>query len=419
MLGFTSYIKDYRQINSAQWLDRDRIREIQNNKIRNLVQVAYNHVPYYKNLFDDAGISPSDIRSIDDIRIIPVTTKPVLQGLKMELILNRQLDKQVLHNEQSSGSSGRPFSVMQDKRYIRLRNFRFLRGLHTAGYRFGHKLFLITDTSDKSSKRWLRWDYGSIKDSPEVLLDRLNRFKPDHLYGCTTPLRQLAEYIEATGAMEFQPRSVIATAEMLDSSARALMKNAFQADVFDFYGMTEMGLVGCECAQHNGYHISDDSVLVEYVQEVEGEAASRLVMTNLDLQSMPLIRYETGDVGIAGSGSECACGIKFSRMERVEGRVIDCIELRDGGKLSPYQLTCALEKIAGLRRYQVIQDDFDEFTVVAEADQGGGLELKEHIRRTMHDIIGSESRVSVQITDAIRHVPGRKFRVVESRLSKH
>jgi phenylacetate-CoA ligase len=405
---------------SAQWADPATLRDMQEKKFRSLVHSAYHHVPYYRQILDEAGIALADIRSLDDIALIPVTSKATLQSLDPQAIQNQQFTPENLQPEHSSGSSGRPFSVLMDKRYLQLRNLRFLRALLTTGYRPGlRQLFLVADSSGTRRKPWLRWTYGSIKADPNVLLEQINGAGADYLYGCTTPLRRLAEYILETGNGVRPPGAVITTAEMLDTPTRKLLKKAFQAEVFDFYGLTEMGLVGWECGHHSGYHLSEDSLFIEFLPEEEGSSKSRLVMTNLDLFGMPLIRYETGDVAVAGSGSPCACGRTLRVLDRVEGRSIDCIELHNGKKISPYQITCGLEVIEHLNRYQVVQDDFDRFTITAETGQPDSDVLKQQIRNTIRGIVGAEAEVSIQTTEKIKPVPGRKFRVVESRIGQN
>ena len=251
-----------------------------------------------------------------------------------------------------------------------------------------------------------------------MLFEQVNRFRPDFLYSCTTPLRQLAEFIRRMNLSIFRPERIITTAEMMDAATRKLLEDTFKSEVYDFYGLTEMGLVGWECPEHNGYHLAEDCTIVEYLPIQNGGDSAKLVMTNLDLVSMPFIRFETGDVGMPGSQEPCPCGRSFSRLERVEGRIVDCVQLQDGQRISPYKLTGALERLQGIERYQVIQEDYGKFTIKVKTGKKSVPVADSEIRAIMRSVLGNEITVTVRKHAEIDPEPGEKFRIVASRLPK-
>jgi len=405
---------------NAQWLSRDKIRELQERKLRQVVQQAFKNVPFYKQLFDEAGISPDSINTLEDLERIPITDKSTLQRFDKNCILSQAFSRADLKTERSSGSTGNPFSVFFDRNWIYVRNALFLRALRTAGYRFGRKILLVTGEGEgKVSKPWLNWHYASILDPPEALLTRLNGFKPEFLYGCTTCLRLLAEFVRYTNSWAFTPSKIITTAEMLDNRTRTLLEETFEAEIYDFYGMTETGLVGWECSEHNGYHLAEDSTIVEYVPIQNGGKASRLVMTNLNLMATPFIRFDTGDIGISDPRASCPCGRSFALLQRVEGRIVDSLYLKNETTVSPYKITCALEKLPNVLRFQVIQEDYTRITVRVETDGKGGHGVEDGVRSTAKLILGENIEVTVVEVDKIQTVPGRKFRVVESKLRRN
>ena len=188
--------KTYKQLMKNQWLDSKQIREIQNHKLRHLVDYAYKNVSYYKKLFDETGLSPEDIKSLDDLKKLPITKKTDLQSSIIEIIMSRSFSNHELIREHTSGSTGRPFTVYFDKDFVLVRDALFLRGLRVAGYRPGQKLFLVTGRYVGERKnRFLRWRYASIQQSSDVILGSYNQFKPHVLYGCTAVLRILAQHI--------------------------------------------------------------------------------------------------------------------------------------------------------------------------------------------------------------------------------
>jgi phenylacetate-CoA ligase len=321
-----------------------------------------------------------------------------------------------LKKEHTSGSTGRPFSLYLDDHFVAVRDALFLRALLTAGYRPGQKLMLVTDSRNKKKNRMLlRWSYASIEQPADQILSLYNQIKPRILYGCTTALKLLAHEIGAKKGRVHSPKCIISAAEMLDDKTRVFIEENFGAELFDFYGLTEMGIVGWECPEHKGYHVAEDAVVIEYLPVKNKSHLKRLVITNLHLTSMPFIRYETGDVGLPAQLENCPCGRRLTLLKKVEGRIVDCIKLRDGQTISPYRLTCAIEQLRELINYQVIQEDYHQFTVNIQSKNGSNR-VKERIKEILHEVIGSNIRVDVQNKTHIKPLSGRKFRVIESRI---
>jgi len=405
------------------------LKKHQDVKLRKLIAYAYEYVGYYRQLFDQHGIRVEDIQTTADLVKIPLTKKTDLLDFPEGHIVScdKQLGK--LKVEQSSGSTGMPFKVHMDRNYLFTRNLRFLRGLYLCGYRWPMKLLLVTGGDGRKESVPRRWMYSSIKDSAESLYEQYRAYQPSVLYGCTTPLRLLAEYIEANGLSVATPRTVITTAESVDRYTRLLLTRVFLAPVYDFYGMTEMGLIGWQCSAQQDYHLAGDSIITELVG-LAGSGEAHLVYTNLDLYGMPLIRFDSGDIGGSLKSGICSCGQGLERLDRVEGRDVDAVILEDGRRLSPYRFTCEIEKISGIKRYKVIQDDLNHFRVQVELTDAGeaGIGAKEETRGMkadaknikmqielkMQEILGKDMDVGVELMAKIPHVAGQKFRAVES-----
>ena len=389
----------------------------QANKLRRLLGHAYETVPYYRKLFDAAEFVPGQCESLDALHQIPVTSKATLRQSEPRDLISTDYQPRDLEADCSSGSTGTPFTVYLDKDYVLNRNLRFLRGLRAVGYRPGDKLLLITDRHRSKGKAWMRWKQVSIEEPADRLLETIDSYRPHVLYGFGAPLRQLAERITATGYRNRFPITIVWTAETLDSVSRRLVESAFATRIFDFYGMTEMGLVAWECPAHCGFHLSEESVIVEYVPVDDSGGPRKLVMTNLELYSMPLIRFDSGDLGVEGPAETCTCGRNLARLERVEGRVIDCIKLPDGESLSPYRFICQLETLPGIRRFQVVQDADTHLTISVDAAPEARVSLDREIPAILQGLVGSRLAFTIDYSDAIAGTDGGKFRAVRSLVS--
>lgn len=398
------------RLRRSQWLNRDALQRLQAQKLQRLVHHAYETVPFYHRRFEQAGLRPGDIRTPADLQHLPVTTRADLQACDPAQLTSSAFDSTALVAEHTSGSTGRPFSMHFDRRFVAVRNALFARALGVAGYRPGQSLMLVTSPRTKPPRRWLNWHYVSIELSPQELLVQYQRIRPRVLYGCVTPLRQLALALE--GSPVARPAAVVTTAESLDAPTRARLESAYAAPVFDVYGLTEMGLVGFECDRHDGYHLSQETTITELLTP-PGESAGRVVMTNLELYAMPLIRYETGDIAVAHDGGQCACGRASQRLARVEGRLLDSVRTAEGTTISPYRVTLALEHIAGIERYQVVQEGIDDFTVRV---QGSSAIRGEAVGDALRAVVGAAARVRLETCHSLDAPAGTKFRVVASRL---
>jgi phenylacetate-CoA ligase len=414
-MNVLSTFRAHCSLQRSQWLSVNRLRRRQEARLRRLARHAYGTVRYYRDLFDRAGLSPADIRGLEDLAYIPVTTKAELQAAGYNAAVSSAFDPAALVCEHTSGSTGRPFTVHFDRRFLATRDALFLRVLATAGYRPNHRLMLITSERNKANRRWPPWRYSSIEAPPQVLMAEIEEFRPHFLYGCLTSLRQVALLARDRQRPVGSLKAVISTAEGLDAPSRRLLEGAFGAPVWDAYGLTEVGMIAWQCAARQGYHVAEDAVILELVLTKDGEPTP-MVVTNLELMSMPFIRFETGDLASPAGADTCPCGRWLRRIARIEGRAVDCIRLASGALLSPYRFTLALEAVAGIRRYQLIQHDISRFVLRIEADPGAQGDLGEAACAIIRGLVGADAEVEIVAEATLDPPPGRKFRVVESRL---
>jgi phenylacetate-CoA ligase len=151
----------------------------------------------------------------------------------------------------------------------------------------------------------------------------LNEYQPDILVMPPSAATRLADE-QAAGRLTIRPRTILSSAEVLTDAARARFRAAWGADLYDTYVMTETGLIGAECPQRGGIHISEDLVVIESVDErhqpvPHGTAGGKVLVTNLTNYAQPLIRYEVPD-RITLSPDICRCGRPFATITRIDPR---------------------------------------------------------------------------------------------------
>jgi phenylacetate-CoA ligase len=407
-------------------LPRSRIHEIQRNKLRLLVSHAYEHVPYYRQLFDSNRIKPEDISGVEDLNKIPVTDKAVMRSLKRTDIIAKNIDLRECVEVFTSGSTGMPANIYFTRADYELLDLVYLRSFLANGLRFRHKrAFILDPHSFETKKCWYHWfglaTYVNIscfletEKQVQVLKDKM----PDFIHGYPSSLSQIAKFILDFGIEGVRPHIISTSAELLHQKDRQLIDSAFGAVIYDRYAARECGNIAWECNEHKGYHINIDSIVVEFLKDgrpVDPGERGDVVVTNLHSYAMPFIRYRIGDVAVP-SYKECPCGIKLPLMEIIEGRDEDFIVLKNGKKISPMMVTCTLDHIPGLRQFRVIQEDVGLLIAVLAKGEGFGADTVHRVEKQLKTILDEEMDIKCELVDNIPREPSGKVRAVVSRLS--
>lgn len=404
------------QADRIQWRDPGQLREWQGRRLSRLVRHAYASVPFYRRLYDAAGVDPAAIRSLDDLKDLPVITKAQLQGEPENDLLSAGRTRATLVTALTSGSTGRPFRTYRDPWLEHWRAGYLLRALATAGYRLGDRLMMVVERPERPGTGWTRWRKLTFHDQPGYVLSEINRLRPSVVYGYVSALRQVVRLARERGLPIHRPRAVVTVSETLDPVTREQLAEGFGAPVFDIYGSIEMGVIAWECEAHDGYHVAEDSVLMETLPATGG--GERLVLTNLHNEAMPLIRYDQSDLARIASASPCPCGRRFRRLEAIQGRVMDAIVRPDGSHVAPFSVTSAIREIPGLRRFQIVQERVNQLTVRLESAGQPGEGFLGEVEQKLHAVLGPAIMIEFETVATLEPPPGVKFRLIESRLRR-
>jgi phenylacetate-coenzyme A ligase PaaK-like adenylate-forming protein len=242
----------------------------------------------------------------------------------------------------------------------------------------------------------------------------LAAYAPSEIYGLPSALLEIARACD-TGAPRVHVPRIFTSGELLTASSRAAIIASFGGSLFDIYGTSETKEIAWECAA-GSRHINADVVHVEILGDdrscVEAGTEGEIVVTMLMNGAMPLIRYRTGDRGSL-LNTLCMCGRASPLLGVVSGREADMIELSDGSTLSPYLLTTALEPIAGLAQYQVVQGERDLLLVRAiGSGVATGDELERDIAAALLAVLPPGVRVETHLVERLEHGARAKVRVV-------
>jgi phenylacetate-CoA ligase len=309
-------------------LSQIKFRELQYLKLKKLVKHAYQNVNYYRKLFDAAGITPSDIRTIEDIRKIPVTTRLDIRRATIPGMIAKNADINRCIRYTTSGTTNEALEIYISKDEEALQSTLHLRMLFAHGYKPNHKVVILTHPQfifNKKKKFIFQHlgifdiEYLSIFCTPKEHLDRLLKIKPGIIKGYTSIIKAIAQEIKTRDIKEIHPHLVLCTAEFLREEDRKFLSDTFKAKVIDYYSSAECGLIAWECRKHSGYHINSDNLILELINNSDKATEKQkgeVVITNLNSYTMPFIRYKIGDSVILND-TLCPCGNKLPLIKTI------------------------------------------------------------------------------------------------------
>ena len=299
-------------------------------ELRRLLELAYNHVPFYKTLWDERGVRPSDIVKLSDIKKLPITSKRLF---RQQPIMSLMHDSFFLPHyvwTETSGSTGEPFGFpIRAYSELDLTNvfyeYRFLlwRGENLNDLLASLRVARISDSLPNGyvpSDERLFIPRGLLRDDPSALFRQLKEFGPDVIASRPSMLFELARL---AGRMDTNdlPRFkyIMSYGETLYPAARWFIERATSGEVYDAYGLEEVGTIGVECREHLGMHLNEESCIVEVVDGngviLRDGNTGRIIITRFRRNDvMPFIRYDTGDRGMI-MPERCPCGLRARRIQ--------------------------------------------------------------------------------------------------------
>ena len=306
----------YMELKQSQWLTLEQMRELQERKLRRLVHHAYYHVPFYRQQFDANGITPDDIKTLDDLQKLPMLSKQdVRENLYFDL-LSETHDKKKILKIQTSGSTGEPFVCFADQDQLEIRWAATQRSVEWAGCEFGDRqvrlwhqtlgmnpLQVFREKCDAwFNNRLFIPAYEMSDNNMAESLQKIQRHNPVFIDGYAESFNFLAHYLKDRGGVSIRPRGIMSSAQALPDQSREIIEEAFGCKVFDKYGSREFSGIAYECNAHEGHHVVAESYIVEVLKDgrpaLPGEIGE-VVITDLNNFCMPFIRYRVGDLAEA------------------------------------------------------------------------------------------------------------------------
>ena len=420
---------------------REALAALQLDLLREQVAWVYERVPFYRAALRTAGVRPDDIRSLDDLRLLPYTHKSAFRD-NYPFGLLAVPRGELVRVHASSGTTGKPTVVAYTQRDMDTWREVCTRQLVAAGVTnddmvqvaMAYGLFTgglgWHQASENLGAIVVPMSSGNTRRQIMLIQD----FETT-VYCCTPSYAiHLAEQAEEMGVdlRETALRVGIHGGEPWSDEMGREIGRRLGLDPIDTYGMSEVigpGVSG-ECTHHTGLHIAEDHFLPEIIDPQTEEPlpygeAGELVITTLTKEALPVIRYRTGDITRLAP-EPCACGRTSVRMEKVSGRTDDMLIVR-GVNVFPSQIETVLLQVKGVQPHYLIlvdrergaMDTLEIWVEVSEeifADDIGRLRgLQQKAEAEMYDTLGIQARVKLVEPHRIERSTGKAKRVIDRR----
>jgi len=329
-------------------LTRSDLDDHQLRQLRETLAWAKRHSPFYRRLLEN--VVAATLENIDDVRRLPFTTADDLRRNDPPLLCVSQSEISHVVTLETSGTSGAPKRVFFTPEDMEATLDFFAHGMRLPA-RAGDRVLILFpgerpgSVGDLLARALERLGATAIPfgwpHDPAVAAEVLRREEPDVVAGAPVPTLAVARHAAAPGRPPIRVRSVLLSADHAAANLRRNLAELWDCEIFEHYGMTEMGLGGgVDCEAHAGYHGRESDLLVEIVDPASGEPVpagepGEVVVTTLRRRGMPLVRYRTGDLSRL-LPDPCPCGSPLRRLERIARRVAG------GVRVGPAELTIGM-----------------------------------------------------------------------------
>ncbi len=369
----------YHSMSQLQWEPQQSITQWQLERTRTLLNHCFQHVPYYRDLFDRHTIHPDDIQSLGDLKRIPLLERCAVQRNAGALLANQlPLGHRELGHSHTSGTTGIPIQVHRTNIVTNWWLAAFLRDLEWAGIDPRGRLAAIRKVSEGPGAADLMQgielpNWGTLVDEllvtgpshlmdvlqdPRVQLNWLARIQPDYIVSYPSNLDRLATLAMETNTRLTNLKAIQAIAEELTVESQAKIESIFGVPVKNSYTCEEAGYIASSCPISDNYHLHSENVLVEVVDSQGNHCgpgeSGRVLITTLHNYLMPFVRYEIGD-SVELAGAPCRCGRGLPAISRIVGKQRPLLILADGRTKSSHVLAGHLREIGGFNQFQFIQ----------------------------------------------------------------
>lgn len=416
----------------------EKLRELQDERLVKQVKHVWDKVPYYRKKMEEKGVTPDNIKGVDDLHKLPFLSKADLRDAYPYGLLAAPL-KDCVRIQSTSGTTGRRVVAFYTQHDIDLWEDCCARAIVAAGgtnedvvqIAYGYGLFTggagLHGGSHKVGSLTLPMSSGNTDRQLQFMTDLKSTIL------CCTPsyAAYLAESIHERGLRDkIKLKAGIFGAEAWSEKMRQEIQNQLGIKAYDIYGLTEISGPGVafECSEQAGMHINEDHFIAEIIDPDTGEVLpdgtqGELVFTSITKEAFPLLRYRTRDICVL-TREKCSCGRTLVKMCKPMGRSDDMLIVK-GVNVFPSQIETVLIEQGYQSNYQIIVDrvnNSDTLEVMVEMTQdnfsdnlGKITEMEKSLVAALKAMLGIYTKVRLVAPKSITRSEGKAVRVIDKR----
>ncbi len=438
-LDYQRYGGDYQEFKSflekSQWFSPQQLREYQEEKLRDIIQYSVEHVPYYRRIFSERGLTPADVQTLDDLTKLPVLTRDLFKKYFHEL-LSDEYDFNSVKKGHTSGTTGSPIEICYSDYSLNVNYAMMDRQYLWAGARlkkFGDRVAVlrgnpIVPLSQKHPPFWrhnllhrqiLFSAFHMSQENLPLYVEKLVEFSPKILDGYPSTLYVLAKHLKNKGE-KLKLHAVISSSETLYDFQREVIEESFECKIFDYFAAAERVLFSTECDRHEGHHIAAEYGITEVLdsnsEPLGVDQMGVLVATSLHNYAMPLIRYATNDMSSIKS-TACSCGRGLPLMDDVATKAEDLLTLSDGRLISPSVLTHPFKPLTAITESQIIQEDINRIRILLVTGEKFSTSDEKLLIEGLRERLGDDVGIEIEKVDSLERTRAGKFKWVISKVT--
>ncbi|RLE09423.1 phenylacetate--CoA ligase [Candidatus Aerophobetes bacterium] len=427
--------------NKIEYIAREELESLQFRRLKDTLERVYKSSPFYRKMFKENGLNPSKFKSLKDLSLIPFTTRQDLRDNFPYGLLSVPLEK-VIRLHTSTGTTGKPKAVLFTQKDIDQASELIARSMRMTGAKrddvFQNMMSYGLFTGG------LIFHYGAEKlgllvipagaGNTERQIQLMRDFKTTVIHITPSYALYLADVMEDMGLdpkHDLSLRIAYLGAEPYSEETRVKIQDIFGVDAYNSYGLSEMNGPGVafECREKEGMHLWEDNFIMEIIDPSTGKVLEdgeegELVLTSINREAMPILRYRTGDLTYIYP-ERCRCGRTHRRIARLKGRVDDMFIVR-GVNVFPSEIERVLMSLPEVgRNYQIVlerEKNLDKLRVRVEVKGdlfNGSLEhlrkLEDRIRTRLRSELMLTPQVELVEAGSLPRTTGKAKRVIDKR----
>lgn len=420
-----------RAMEASQWWSAAQLEAYQLDRLRAFLSDVGTHVPFYRQVFSEAGFDPAKMSRVADLQRLPFLTKPVIRANTDAL---RADDARGLARFNTGGSSGEPLIFfIGDERVT-----------HDVAAKWRATRWWDVDIGDREIVVWgspielgaqdrvrqfrdalMRTELMPAFEMSETKLDgfvaRIRARRPAMLFGYPSAISHIARHAKKRGIRldDLGVRVVFVTSERLYDDQRESIERLFGCPVANGYGGRDAGFIAHQCPS-GSMHITTEDIVVEIVdasgQVLPPGQSGEIVVTHLATRDFPFIRYRTGDIGVLDD-TPCACGRGLPVLKEIQGRSTDFVIALDGTVMHGLSLIYVLRDIPAVRAFKIIQETLTLTRVQVEPGEGFSDRDVVAIQSGLQARLGASVLIQVEKVAQVAAERSGKFRYVISKVT--